>query len=529
LHAIEFRHFTTHFGIAGEALVKRWEKVCGIVGAIFLSLGAIAVHRGIRDIAERDFTVSEQGCNTPVTQLDSKETALPRGTAVVIHGLCANRKIMYAYADSLARAGFRVYTLDLPGHGVNSDPFTYPQSEKCAAAALETLTQPRDQIPGVTILAGHSMGGAIAVRMADRDPVTATIAISPGPMVLPRRMPSNLLVFTAGHDIGILRREAQTLAAAAEGTRTSEEDFRQSRAFELVRMPHATHTSLLLSPEVINKSIAWAIEAAAYPSGTRTEILTVALDSSIWGSLIGLVGIFLLFPSCATSVTHFAGPKRAEIDDPYPSRSLALAESAICALFGVLILTLGTPLRFLHLYAGDYWASFLFVTGGLFLVLNWKDALECLSPNFRRGIATAALGLLIILAIGAWLNWHMTEAWLNGPRWLRFTGLFPFLWVYSYGEEVMLGPVRIGWRRAARYLVFLVLRLILWTACAVAAYKLPNGRLILVVLLAFLAQFSILQRLATDALRLRTGSAPAAATFGAILASWFIASVFPLT
>jgi pimeloyl-ACP methyl ester carboxylesterase len=511
--------------------VKPWEKICGIAGAIFLLFGAFAVHRGTRDIAKRDFAVSGQGCNTPVTQLDSKESALRRGTAVVIHGLCANRKIMYPYADSLARAGFRVYTLDLPGHGANSDPFTFAQSEKCAAAALESLTQPRDQIPGVTILAGHSMGGAIAVRMADHIPVTATIAISPGPMVLPRRMPSNLLVFTAGHDIGILRRQAQTLAAAAEGTRTSEEDFRQSRAFELVRMPHATHTSLLLSPEVINKSIAWSIEAAAaaYPGGTRAEIPTVALDSSVWGSLIGLVGIFLLFPACATIVTAFAGPKRAEIDDPHPSRLLALAEGAICALFGVLILTLGKPLKFLHLYAGDYWASFLFVTGVLFLALNWKDALECLSPNYRRGIATATLGLLTVLAIGAWLNWHMTEAWLNGPRWLRFAGLFPFLWVYSYGEEVMLGPVRIGWRRAARYLVFLVFRLILWTACAVAAYKLPNGQLILVVLFAFLAQFSILQRLATDALRLRTGSAPAAATFGAILASWFIASVFPLT
>lgn len=61
-----------------------------------------------------------------------------------------------------------------------------------------------------------------------------------------------------------------------------------------------------------------------------------------------------------------------------------------------------------------------------------------------------------------------------------------------------------------------------------AAYKLPNGQLILVVLFLFLAQFSILQRLATDALRLRTRSAPAAATFGAILATWFMASLFPL-
>jgi pimeloyl-ACP methyl ester carboxylesterase len=511
--------------------MKRWEKICGIIGILFLVLGAVGIQRGTRDIAKQDLVLSEQGCNTPVTMLDSKEIALRLGTAIVLHGLCANRKIMYAYSDSLARAGFRVYALDLPGHGDNSEPFSFARSEKCAAAALETLTQPNSLIPGVTILAGHSMGGAIAVRMADRNPVAATIAISPGPMVLPQRMPSNLLVFTAGHDIGILRRQAQNLAAAAGENRTAEEDFKQSRAFELVRLPHATHTSLLLSAEVMNKSISWAVEAAAaaFPSGSRTEIPTATLDSSVWGSLVGLVGIFLLFPACATIVTGFAGPKRAEIDDPRPLRLLALGEGAICSLFGVLILTLGIPLKFLHVYAGTYLASFLFLTGVLFLSLNWKDALESLSPNFRRGIATAVLGLVTILAVGAWLNWHFTDAWLNGPRWLRFAGLFPLLWVFSYGEEIMLGPVRIGWPRAARYLVFLILRLELWAACAVAAYKLPNGQLILVVLFTFLAQFSILQRLATDALRLRTGSAPAAATFGAILASWFIASVFPLT
>jgi len=40
--------------------------------------------------------------------------------------------------------------------------------------------------------------------------------------------------------------------------------------------------------------------------------------------------------------------------------------------------------------------------------------------------------------------------------------------------------------------------------------------------------FSVLQRLATDVLLRRTGSATAAAAFGAILAAWFIAAVFPL-
>jgi hypothetical protein len=52
--------------------------------------------------------------------------------------------------------------------------------------------------------------------------------------------------------------------------------------------------------------------------------------------------------------------------------------------------------------------------------------------------------------------------------------------------------------------------------------------IVLAILVALLAAFSMLQRLATDGLRRRTGSATAAALFGAILAAWFIAAVFPL-
>jgi hypothetical protein len=73
------------------------------------------------------------------------------------------------------------------------------------------------------------------------------------------------------------------------------------------------------------------------------------------------------------------------------------------------------------------------------------------------------------------------------------------------------------------------MRLELWLACILAYYELDSGRALLGVLVTGLAIFSILQRLASDSLRTRIGSALAAALFGAILVSWFIAAVFPLT
>jgi hypothetical protein len=382
------------------------------------------------------------------------------------------------------------------------------------------------------------MGGAIAIRMADRDPVAATIAISPAPMILPQRMPANLLVFSASQDIQILKRQAKRLNEAAGGNRTQPDDFAQQRAFELKYVRYSTHTSLLANRNVAHQSELWAMQSL-FPT-VAAETLALNIDLATYetynlgrrrlaGALVGLLGPLLMFPLCATLAAKFAGPQRAELDDLHPTRLLAILEFAVCSLVGVLILTLGTPLKFLHLYTGEYLASLLLIVGVMLVLLNWKVARENLSFALPRFLAVAALGFATFLAVGAWLNWQLDDAWLNAPRWIRFAALLPILWIFSYAEEVALGPVRSGKPRALRFAIFLMFRLELWIACAVAFYYLGSSQVLLVILFAFLAQFSILQRLATDALRSRTGSATAAAVFGAILATWFIAAVFPLS
>jgi hypothetical protein len=139
------------------------------------------------------------------------------------------------------------------------------------------------------------------------------------------------------------------------------------------------------------------------------------------------------------------------------------------------------------------------------------------------------LALALILGAGAWFTWQVGDLWLNAARWLRFAELFPLMWLFSFAEEVVLGEVGDGSRRARRFVLFLVLRLEIFLACILAYYVLDNGEALIGLFIVGLAAFSIFQRLATDAFRLRTGSATAAAVFGAILATWFIAAVFPLS
>jgi alpha-beta hydrolase superfamily lysophospholipase len=530
--------------------VKFWQIILAIVGVIFLALGSRWIR--VAELPKQEIWLAAGGCHTPMTVLDPPADVKPAGSVVLLHGLSANRRLMMYLGEDFAGHGFRAYALDLPGHGDSRDPFSFARAQDCATAAVEALIQSGQLDPKTTILLGHSMGAAIAVRMADRDPVAATIALSPAPMNAPLRMPANLLVFSASADLGILKRVAQGLSAAAGGERSAPEDFAQQRAFELRPLPRSTHTSLLSDRRVAHDSENWAMQAL-FPE-IAVDTLTLNLDLATYetfgkgrrrlaGGALGFLGILLLFPmvvalaaklavpSAATDATNAASPAAAQIESPghHPSARLLLIETALCAMLGVLLLVLGVPLKFLHLYTGAYLASLLLIVGVLLLIFNFGFAMEYASLPSRKLAVAAILGFATFLALGAWLNWQLDDAWLNAPRWLRFAGLLPVMWIYSFAEEVVLGPVLHGLERAVRFAIFLLLRAELFLACTLAWYFFASGQVLIPLLFSYLAAFSILQRLATDALRVRTASATAAALFGAILASWFMAGVFPLT
>lgn len=516
--------------------MKTWAKylracalgiVYGLAVAVFLA-AALTLHDQPQPTTT--MVLHDGGCHTPIT-------VYPRGnganvvSAVFLHGLAADRRVMYYLANSLAEGGVHVFVLDLPGHGDNTDAFSFARAEDCARIAVESLKRRRVIDLNSTVLIGHSMGGAIAVRIADRDPVLATIAISPAPMAPPRRMPANLLVLSAQFDIPELKQQAETLAKLADGQRTAPLDFAQRRAFALQHVPYATHTSLLVNRSVVEALGRWIDDA----SGSNATFLDLwpacAIFSSediLWPTAAGLVCLVLFFLPAPMLAAKIAGPTAADLPGANPAAVLVLAEGAVGALAGALILALFVPLEFLHIYSGDYLASLMLIAAVLLLALNRTAAREHWRLNVRALFAAAMLGLTVMLGIGAWLNWQVADLWMNAPRWLRFTGLLPVAWIFCFSEEVVLGPVGNGRRRATRFALSLGLRAELWLACLLTYYTLASGQVLILILVVALALFSILQRLAADALRLRTGSPTAAALFGAILAAWFIAAVFPL-
>jgi len=520
---------------AGEPSMKSWEKILAVAGICMLAMGAFFIRRS--SLPKRNVVVVAGDCHTPVTILDPPVGMNAVGSVIMLHGLGANRRTMTYLGTDFAGHGFRAYLLDLPGHGDNTDAFSFAKAQECADLTVESLVRDGTIDPRKTILLGHSMGGAIAIRMADVEPLAATIALSPAPMAAPRRMPSNLLLFSGQYDLGILQRQAAALAAAAGGERSAPQDFAEQRAFSLQFLPHATHTTPLIDRGVAHRSEEWAMQALFPAVDAKTIVLNLDLATydtfsrgrlRLAGAVLGLLGLFLLFPICATIAGIATGPPLPEVTAVTPSAPLAITEQAVCALASVLVLAAFVPMKFIHLYNGDYLASLLLISAGLMLALNWKFVKPSFAPDVARLIAASALAIAVVLAAGAWFNWQLGDLWLNANRWLRFAAILPAALIFCFAEEVTLGRVSAGKARAMRFLLVLVLRLELWLACVLAYYALGNGQVLIGVLVAGLAAFSVLQRLATDALRVRTGSATAAAAFGAILAAWFIAAVFPL-
>ncbi|MGH9582380.1 MAG: alpha/beta hydrolase, partial [Bryobacteraceae bacterium] len=488
--------------------MRRWRIWLGIAGAILVVLGAHWIHEG--SLPRRDILLQAGNCRLPVTILSPPSNIKPAGSVIILHGLSANRRIMFYLGQDFAGHGIRAYLPDLPGHGDNTQPFSFASAEDCSAQAAAALIRDDSLDPAKTLLLGHSMGGEIAVRMADKIPLAATIAISPAPMVMPQRMPANLLVFSAQFDVWQLKDQAAALQKAAGGDRAASEDFAQNRAFDLIHLPFATHTSMLDDRAVAHRAELWAMQALIPQADPKTLALNLDLGTygtfgigrmRLAGAVFGLFGLAMILPLLIAITSKAAGEAPEPVEKTAPSRWILLGEGMIGAMCGVLLLLAFNPMGFIHLYAGDYLASEALVMAIVLLLFNRAAARRIFSARPRVLLAAGVLAIAVLLAFGAWFNWEISDLWLNAPRWLRFAELLPFAYLFLLAEQSVLGPVGSEKPRLARFAIFLALRFEIWLACVIAFFALASAQILLPILVMQFGAFSVAQGLVSDALR----------------------------
>ena len=473
---------------------------------------------------ERTFRVDAGGCRLETTIVE-KQAGGSTGSVLLFHGISANKKIMSYLARGFAEQGLRVYTPDFPGHGRTPGPFSPARAEQCGETLLRELLARGMINADRTILAGHSMGGAIAERIASRVPVAGLIAISPAPMraahgVTPEKLlftdppvlPANSLVMFGSLELESMRDNAADLIT-----------LRNDGTTKYLEIRGASHVSVLFNRATMRASQNWAAQilhlspTAAWPS-----------HRPLIGALAGVLGILLIAGPFLREVTGKSRSEEIAATSALIGRPRLFLEFAAGSVLIVLLLRFWIPLRTIGLFQGDYFVSFLLLFGVVLLLVHWKSLRSSQSSFPRHLLAVGFAGVVLMLVAAAWFDLTFYEAWLTAAKWARFPFLLAASLPYHIAEETVLGPVERGndWRRLA---LALTLRLISWGAMMGGVLLLRSGEILIGLLALYLALFNVAQRKGMDIVREETGSAGAAALFGAILLAGFCLVIFPLT
>ncbi len=485
------------------------------------------------------FRIDAGGCRL-VTDIvepsaDVPDGGMPQGYVVLLHGLSANKRIMSYIAAGFASQGLRVFVPDLPGHGRSDGPFSYERSEQCSENLVRELIARGLLDPEKTILAGHSLGGADALRVASHVPVAGVIAISPAPMRPIAGLPPETIPF---HGFGALPSHSLIMSGAWEAERI------RNAARDLVPIPGDGTSMYVVIPRASHVSILFNRTAMSVAQKWSALILhlerqpTLPSERGLIGFFSGLVGIILLVGPFLRETLQSKNDTTSRIESvPAIATARALVECGIISLGAVGVLSYWNPLRALHLFEGGYFASFLLILGLVLLALHWR-AWRNVFASSASGVTPRPLYLTLLIAAFAalllqflfttWMDLTFSEAWLTAARWARFGPLFLAFLPYHGAEELLLGPATSG-KGPQRLFFALFLRLLACSAIVAGIFILHSGQILVVLLAPYFGLFCLLQRWGMNVVREVTASAAAAALFGAILLAGFCLVVFPTT
>ncbi|MEM1006733.1 MAG: alpha/beta fold hydrolase, partial [Pseudomonadota bacterium] len=195
---------------------RRMRTVLAICLAAVVLIGVVVLEKRFSDLEIDIIRVD----GTPVT-LYRLQGSEPRPAVIVAHGFGGSRQMMDQIAVSLARNGFMVASVDLPGHGRNDQRLSPDITQLSGTtsqlvhvvehAAQSVATRP--EVYGPMSYVGHSMASDIVIRAsASRNDVGGVVAVSMYSPAVTDTQPASLLVLSGA-------RETRLRAAALDAVR----------------------------------------------------------------------------------------------------------------------------------------------------------------------------------------------------------------------------------------------------------------------------------------------------------------------
>lgn len=384
-------------GKRGQPVKTLKQSLPWLLGVVFLAGGFQAWHEAQSDIVTERLRLGDR-FETPVMHISPSRGRSSGALAILVHGHQCNKAMMAPLARYLAAGGIDTYSIDLPGHGESTQPFSTQAAVAAVEAAVSGILQRTGAQPQNLVLIGHSFGSlAIAPAAARRD-LMATVFIGPAKVDgLTPREPSNALIVTAEQDYDFIQEYARSLYAdLTRGMAANRSgDFAHRDARSWVVIPHAEHVSLLVD-ERVHAAVARWIE------GASGEALAVKASDRTLAAARAVAFAFGFCLVAAWLIACLLKRSRAQQSADKPGRWWAAAVALGGGLFFSVMLTNGLdPLEFLRVREGDALASLIGATGiigfAFFASMDQKISLRWCARDLA--IAAAVFVCLYALAV----------------------------------------------------------------------------------------------------------------------------------
>jgi pimeloyl-ACP methyl ester carboxylesterase len=503
------------------------KAACAVLGILLLATGTLLTFHASRRYTEKRYIVDAGTCRLDVmsTERADLSPAQEHDYVLLFHGVSANKIVMEYLARSFAEMGMHVYTPDFPGHGRSPGRFTPDQAVSCSLSLARGLAARGMIYPQHTILVGHSMGGAVAMLVAEKFRPAAVIAISPAPMVAANgvadidllfhqkaNLTPNTLIMVGDLEPKWLTANAQELVSGSP-----------QPAVKFERVKWNSHVTVLFSRAVVREARNWAARALNRTDTAKDWAFPSRANAV--GAALGFLGILLL---AGPFLYEMVGKEPQEEARPanLPSALMMIFECGVASLVAILILRFWVPLRFLHLFEGDYLASFFLIVGAVLLVLHYRLARAQFPVKAPFLLGAAFSALVLHFLVTGWFELTLTGMWMTAQRWARFPAVFLAAFVFFCALESLLGPATLARQRILQALLLIAT---CWLVLAAGVVYFNSGMFLLVLLAGYFAFAFLFAYLGAQLVRKLTASATAAAVFGAILVAGFCLALFPLS
>jgi dienelactone hydrolase len=228
-----------------------------------------------------------------------KNVATPYPTMILCHGVSSTKETVALWAEALAKQGIAAIIFDFRGYGESVIGQETENFSQRTITDLNTMvafvrSQPQKFDLKRIGVGGHSMGGAVALAVANQDPaIAATVLLGMMGDATPSR-PNDLFVglglFEELNPVSTV--QAMLQAATDQGIQPGQTvgNFQQGTARRLVVSPAADHLVEPYDFLLIHEAVDWSKQSFGVNSPHRPVIapLTMGISLVIWVVSLGI-------------------------------------------------------------------------------------------------------------------------------------------------------------------------------------------------------------------------------------------------